>query len=75
MANDLRYLRVLSQRFPTISKASTEIINLSAILNLPKGTEHFVSDLHGEYEQFLHHELQHLPEDFAERKETYHLTT
>lgn len=54
MANDLRYLRVLSQRFPTISKASTEIINLSAILNLPKGTEHFVSDLHGEYEQFLH---------------------
>ncbi|MDO5409005.1 MAG: fructose-1,6-bisphosphatase [Lachnospiraceae bacterium] len=51
---DLRYLRVLARRFPTISKASTEIINLSAILNLPKGTEHFVSDLHGEYEQFLH---------------------
>lgn len=51
---DLRYLRALSRRFPTISKASTEVINLSAILNLPKGTEHFVSDLHGEYEQFLH---------------------
>lgn len=51
---DIRYLRALSKRFPTISKASTEIINLSAILNLPKGTEHFVSDLHGEYEQFLH---------------------
>lgn len=51
---DIRYLRSLARRFPTISKASTEIINLSAILNLPKGTEHFVSDLHGEYEQFLH---------------------
>lgn len=51
---DIRYLRALARRFPTISKASTEIINLSAILNLPKGTEHFVSDLHGEYEQFLH---------------------
>lgn len=51
---DLRYLRSLSRRFPTISKASTEIVNLSAILNLPKGTEHFVSDLHGENEQFLH---------------------
>ena len=51
---DIRYLRALSRRFPTIAKASTEIINLSAILNLPKGTEHFVSDLHGEYEQFLH---------------------
>lgn len=51
---DIRYLRVLAQRYPTISKAATEIINLSATLNLPKGTEHFVSDLHGEYEQFLH---------------------
>ena len=51
---DIRYLRSLASRFPTISKASTEIINLSAILALPKGTEHFVSDLHGEYEQFLH---------------------
>ena len=51
---DIRYLRSLASRFPTISKASTEIINLTAILSLPKGTEHFVSDLHGEYEQFLH---------------------
>lgn len=51
---DLRYLRLLAQQFPTIQAASTEIINLSAILNLPKGTEHFVSDIHGEYEAFLH---------------------
>ena len=42
---DIRYLRSLASRFPTISKASTEIINLTAILSLPKGTEHFVSDL------------------------------
>ena len=52
--NDLRYLQLLSTRFPTISDASTEIINLEAILNLPKGTEHFLTDLHGEYEAFLH---------------------
>ena len=45
---DLRYLQLLSQRFPTIAEASTEIINLQAILNLPKGTEHFLADLHGE---------------------------
>lgn len=51
---DNRYLRSLSKSFPTIAKASTEIINLASILNLPKGTEHFVSDLHGEYTQFLH---------------------
>lgn len=51
---DMRYMRSLASRFPTIANASTEIINLSAIMNLPKGTEHFVSDLHGEYEQFLH---------------------
>ena len=44
---DLRYLQLLSQRFPTIAEASTEIINLQAILNLPKGTEHFLADLHG----------------------------
>ncbi|MCF0159911.1 MAG: fructose-1,6-bisphosphatase, partial [Bacteroidaceae bacterium] len=52
--NDLRYLRQLGKSFPTIAAASTEIINLEAILNLPKGTEHFISDLHGEYEAFLH---------------------
>ncbi len=52
--NDLRYMQLLSQSFPTIADASTEIINLEAILNLPKGTEHFLADLHGEYEAFQH---------------------
>lgn len=52
--NDMRYLRLLSQSFPTIAGASTEIINLQAILNLPKGTEHFLADLHGEYKSFQH---------------------
>ena len=52
--NDLRYLELLSRSFPTIADASTEIINLEAILNLPKGTEHFLTDLHGEYEAFQH---------------------
>ena len=51
---DLRYLQLLSHEFPTIAAASTEIINLEAILNLPKGTEHFLTDLHGEYEAFQH---------------------
>src|SRR5574344_736052 len=51
---DLRYLQLLSGSFPTIADASTEIINLEAILNLPKGTEHFLADLHGEYEAFQH---------------------
>ncbi|MDO5569849.1 MAG: fructose-1,6-bisphosphatase [Bacteroidales bacterium] len=51
---DLRFLKLLSNNFPTISDASTEIINLEAILNLPKGTEHFLTDLHGEYEAFQH---------------------
>lgn len=49
-----RFLELLSQSFGTISAASTEIINLEAILNLPKGTEHFVADIHGEYEAFQH---------------------
>ena len=52
--NDLRYLQLLSRSFPTIAAASTEIINLEAILNLPKGTEHFLTDIHGEYEAFQH---------------------
>lgn len=47
-------LYLLKRQFPNIQSASTEIINLQAILNLPKGTEHFLSDLHGEYEAFLH---------------------
>jgi fructose-1,6-bisphosphatase-3 len=49
-----RYLELLSRSFPTAAKASAEIINLSAILNLPKGTEFFASDIHGEYEAFSH---------------------
>ena len=52
--SDLRYLQLLSNNFPTSSDACTEIINLEAILNLPKGTEHFLTDIHGEYEAFLH---------------------
>ena len=51
---DLRYLTLLARSFPTVADASTEIINLEAILNLPKGTEHFLSDIHGEYQAFNH---------------------
>ena len=51
---DVRYLQLLAQSFPSVADASTEIINLQAILNLPKGTEHFLADLHGEYEAFQH---------------------
>ncbi len=54
ITNNLRYLTLLSEKYPTINKASTEIINLKAILNLPKGTEHFLTDIHGEYEPFIH---------------------
>ena len=54
VTDDLRYLQLLSRSFPTIADASTEIINLEAILNLPKGTEHFLSDVHGEYQAFNH---------------------
>ena len=49
-----RYLETLAKMYPTIASASTEIINLQAILNLPKGTEHVLSDIHGEAEQFFH---------------------
>ncbi len=52
--SDRRVLELLSQTFNNISAASTEIINLEAILNLPKGTEHFVADIHGEHEAFRH---------------------
>ncbi|MCR4586024.1 MAG: fructose-1,6-bisphosphatase [Lachnospiraceae bacterium] len=51
---ELRYLKSLSKLFPNVAAASTEIINLQAILNLPKGTEHFLTDIHGEWEQFNH---------------------
>lgn len=49
-----KYLKLLAKHYPSIAEASTEIINLEAILNLPKGTEHFLSDIHGEYEPFIH---------------------
>ena len=50
----LLYLKTLAKQYPTIAAASREIINLQAILSLPKGTEHFLTDIHGEYEQFNH---------------------
>ena len=52
--NDTQYLGLLSKLFPTIAEASTEIINLEAIMHLPKGTEHFLADIHGENEAFQH---------------------
>ena len=51
---NLHYLKMLARQYPNVQAASTEIINLHAIRNLPKGTEHFISDVHGEYEAFLH---------------------
>ena len=51
---EIRYLQLLAKSFPSIAAASTEIINLEAILNLPKETEHFLTDIHGEYEAFSH---------------------
>ncbi|MBR2275723.1 MAG: fructose-1,6-bisphosphatase [Lachnospiraceae bacterium] len=51
---ELTYLKILAEQYPTIAAASTEIINLQSILNLPKPTEHFMTDIHGEYEQFIH---------------------
>ena len=51
---NMRYLKMLSRNWPTIQSVCTEIINLRALLNLPKGTEHFISDIHGEYEGFRH---------------------
>ena len=52
--NELRYLKLLAQQYPTVQDASNQVIHLEAILNLPKGTEHFMSDIHGEHEAFLH---------------------
>ena len=51
---ELKYLGLLSKQYPTVASAASEIINLRAILNLPKGTEHFLADIHGEYEAFIH---------------------
>ena len=53
-SEQLHYLRLLSKQYPTVQAAGTEVIRLNAILNLPKGTEHFMSDIHGEHEAFLH---------------------
>ena len=50
----LRYLALLARQYPTISSAASEIIKIEAVLRLPKGTEHFMSDLHGEHEAFVH---------------------
>ncbi len=54
MNTDERYLHLLSTTYPTVADAAGEVINLEAILNLPKGTEHFLADLHGEHEAFIH---------------------
>ena len=55
MIYEKKYLELLSREFPTVQHASSEIINLSAILNLPKGTEIFITDIHGEYDAFNHY--------------------
>ncbi len=54
LENDLKYLRQLAKQFPSSARVASEIMNLQAILNLPKGTEHFLADVHGEYEAFAH---------------------
>ena len=51
---DVAYLKLLAREYPTIKAAGSEIINLTAIQGLPKGTEYFFSDLHGEHEAFIH---------------------
>ncbi|MCD8365320.1 MAG: fructose-1,6-bisphosphatase [Clostridiales bacterium] len=51
---DLKYLKVLAKQYPSIASVATEIVNMKAIMSLPKGTEHFITDVHGEYEQFRH---------------------
>lgn len=83
--DELKYLKLLSKQFPTITKASTEIINLQAILNLPKGTEHFLTDIHGEYESFNHvlkngsgvikRKIEYAFGDSLSKKETKELAT
>lgn len=54
LTSNLKYLNLLAKQYPTIAGACTEIINLEAILHLPKGTEHFLTDIHGEHEPFVH---------------------
>ena len=53
-SDNMKYMRLLAEKYPSERAVTREIINLTAILNLPKGTEHFMSDLHGEYEAFCH---------------------
>ena len=53
-AEELRYMRTLAEKFPNTAFAASEIIRIEALLRLPKGTEHFMSDLHGENEAFIH---------------------
>lgn len=82
---NIKFLQLLSNQFPNINKASTEIINLEAILNLPKGTEHFLSDVHGEYETFKHilsnasgvirRRIDDIFEGRLKKKERQHLAT
>ena len=52
--DELKFYRILSEKMPTKKDVISEIINLQAIFSLPKGTEHFISDIHGEYEHFIH---------------------
>ena len=54
MQENILYLEALSEQYPNIQSAAAEMINLHAILDLPKGTEHFLSDIHGEHEAFRH---------------------
>ena len=54
MSSDLQYLKLLARQYPNVEATSAEIANLSAIINLPKGTEHFLADIHGENEAFDH---------------------
>ncbi|MCA9925041.1 MAG: fructose-bisphosphatase class III, partial [Anaerolineales bacterium] len=51
---DLNYLQLLAEKYPSIQAAAAEIVSLEAMLDLPKGTEHFISDIHGEHESFQH---------------------
>ena len=54
MSDKKKYLKILARQYPTADSVISEIVNLQAIINLPKGTEHFLSDIHGEWEQFSH---------------------
>ena len=68
MDNNLeqKYLKNMAKLYPTVAAACTEIINLQSILNLPKGTEHFMTDIHGEYEQFFH-VLKTVPDRYGKK--------